>query len=464
MSYAILMDFGSTYTKVAVVDRGKRELLLTDKFASTVHSDAMINLNQCFNAARTVLSEEQFSEAIKLSSSSAAGGLRMAVVGLTKGISITAGRDAVFGAGAKVMGTFHGMLTEEKIRELEGLDLEILLLCGGYEHGNVTMVMHNAKMIAESRITVPVVYSGNQEVATYVRSVMKTRKKECFLIDNIVPNVGILNVEPSQEIIRHLFMQRITNMKGLREVKECIGDISMPTPAAVLAAGELLSTGTKEQEGMGPLMIVDVGGATTDVYSYNVNKGYDGAKLSGIPEPFGKRTVEGDMGMRESSVCLYNEMDREEMAREAGVPVSKLEAAITRRTTETSYLADTEDEYRIDQMIAANAVRISARRHVGKLEYTYSGQCEMVQRGKNLTEIKTVIGTGGVIVNSENPGRILSGVEKKSSRMEELLLPSGTEAYIDKSYVFYAAGLLRELDEEAAFAIMKKSVERVADC
>lgn len=115
----------------------------------------------------------------------------------------------------------------------------------------------------------------------------------------------------------------------------------------------------------------------------------------------------------------------------------------------------------MDQTIARNAVRISARRHVGKLEYTYSGQCEMVQRGKNLTEIKTVIGTGGVVVNSKDPKKILSQVEKKSSRMEELLLPSDTQSYIDKEYVFYAAGLLREYDEETALAIMKKSLTKV---
>ena len=461
MSYAIMLDFGSTYTKVAVVDRTKQEIILTDKFASTVHSDAMVNLQQCFDAAKTVLTEEEFDSALKLSSSSAAGGLRMAVVGLTKGISITAGRDAVFGAGAKVMGSFYGMLTEEQVKEIEELDLEIILLCGGYEHGNVSMVMHNANMLAKSRIVVPVVYSGNNDVATYVRHQMKSHRKECFVIDNIIPNVGVLNVEPSQEIIRHLFMQRITNMKGLSQVKESIGKISMPTPAAVLTAGELLSTGTSQQEGFGPLMIVDVGGATTDVYSYNVNKGYDGATLTGIPEPFGKRTVEGDMGMRESSICLYNEMEKSEIANDAEVSEAFLEQAINKRITSTSFLADSEEEYRVDQTIARNAVRISARRHVGKLEYTYSGQCEMVQRGKNLTEIKTVIGTGGVVVNSKDPKKILSQVEKKSSRMEELLLPSDTQSYIDKEYVFYAAGLLREYDEETALAIMKKSLTKV---
>ncbi|MDO4556500.1 MAG: glutamate mutase L, partial [Lachnospiraceae bacterium] len=457
------IDFGSTFIKVVLADIEKREVILSDKFPSTVHTDARIGLEHCFQAVKKVLSEEQFHQALKLSSSSAAGGLRMAVVGLTRTLSITAGRDAVFGAGAKVMGTFHGELDDEKLKELEQLDLEILLLCGGYENGNTTMVLHNAKRIAESKIRVPIVYSGNNQVAKQIRFLMSSHKKECFIIDNILPEVGVVHVEPSQEIIRHLFMQRITNMKGLSAVKESLGEILMPTPAAVLAAGELLSGGTKTKEGMGPLMMVDVGGATTDIYSFIINKGYDGAKIAGSLEPFGKRTVEGDMGMRESSVCLYNEMDVKTLAEKAKVSEEQWKAGIEKRITNTSYLTDSEEEYRIDQTIAKSAVRISARRHAGKLEDTYYGSCERVQRGKNLTDIKTVIGTGGPIINSRHPELILKQVEKNSQTDRDILLPKKVETYIDREYVFFAAGLLKDYDEEAAYEQMTKSITKVED-
>lgn len=458
MEHAIMIDFGSTFTKVVLADLRKREIMLTDRFPSTVRMDARIGLEQCFNAVRTVLSEEEFRRARKLSSSSAAGGLRMAVIGLTRSLSITAGRETVFGAGAKVMGTFYGKLTEEQIHELEALDLEIVLLCGGYENGNVTMVSHNARMLARSRIRVPIVYSGNIQVASAVRQMMRMHKKECFVIDNILPEVGILNVRPSQKIIRHLFMQRITNMKGLADVKKSLGNILMPTPAAVLAAGELLSRGTDEQEGFGPMMLVDVGGATTDVYSFVVNKGYDGANLVGVEEPFAKRTVEGDMGMRESSVCLLKENSLEQLASDAGVTAEQFLEGIRKRTGNTSYLADGEEEYRIDQTIAKSAVKISARRHAGKLEYTYCGNCDRIQRGKNLTEITKIIGTGGPIINSREPEQILGQVLKHPGE-DDILLPVHIDTFIDKEYVFFAAGLLREYDEEAALAIMKKSIQ-----
>lgn len=460
MRHSIMIDFGSTFTKVAVADLTKKELLLSDKFPSTVHTDARIAMEQCFDAAAKVLTEKEISQALKLSSSSAAGGLRMAVVGLTRSLSATAGSDAVFGAGAKVMGTFYGTLDEKMIGEIEQLPLEIILFCGGYENGNRSTVLHNARMLAASHISAPVVFSGNRQVDREVRLMFKETGKECFVIDNILPDIGVLNVEPSQQIIRDLFMKRITNMKGLAGVKKTLGEILMPTPAAVLRAGELLSRGTDKSDGLGDMMMIDVGGATTDVYSFNVNTAYEGATLAGTPEPFAKRMVEGDMGMRESSVCLFNEVPCADLAAEAGVSEQAFKDAIDLRTGTTSFVADSETERDIDDTIAANAVRISARRHAGKLEYSFHGNVERLQRGKNLTEIQTVIGTGGPIVNSRDPKKLLSEVCMKSSDVD-ILLPESVECYIDRDYVFYAAGLLCDYDEEAALALMKNSLKLV---
>ena len=84
MRYAILLDFGSTYTKIVCVDLSEKRVVLTDKFPSTVHTDAGISLQQCFEAAKCVIGDDDFGSALKLSTSSAAGGLRIAVSGLTK--------------------------------------------------------------------------------------------------------------------------------------------------------------------------------------------------------------------------------------------------------------------------------------------------------------------------------------------------------------------------------------------
>ncbi|MEG1917076.1 MAG: glutamate mutase L [Oscillospiraceae bacterium] len=460
MQYAILIDFGSTFTKLTCVHLGEQKIVLTDQFPSTVRSDAGIGLHQCFEAARREIGAEGVARALKLSSSSAAGGLRMAVIGLTPSLSIAAGKNAAYGAGAKIMKNFFGAMTAADISQLEAAGVEIVLLCGGYEHGNRSLVLHNAELLSKSRLLAPIIYAGNSEAARDVRRLLAAGNKECFLVENIIPAIGVLNTAPTEAVIRNLFMKRITNMKGMGAVQAEIGEILMPTPAAVLAAGTLLSRGTDQTAGLGPLLLLDVGGATTDVYSFVENTGYLGAKRVGVEEPYAKRTVEGDMGMRESAACLLDEVGAETLAKQAGLSVVALEKAIENRMTNTGLLADTEAELRLDRAIAGEAVAISVRRHAGYVERVYSNGGHQVQRGKNLTEIRTVIGTGGVIVRGGAADGILRRALLSDPREEFRLLPREMQTSVDRAYVLYAAGLLRSYDEETALAIMKASICR----
>lgn len=462
MKFAVLLDFGSTYTKVVCVDLTARRVVLSDKYPSTVHEDAGIALNKCLAAAESVLGKENFKGALKLSTSSAAGGLRIAVSGLTESLSMKAGRNASFGAGGKVVQMSTGRLKEADIDGIAEADAEILLLCGGYEGGNSQLVLENARLLSESRLYIPVIYAGNSEVAGGVRRMFQSRGKECFLAENMIPDIGKLNIDSTVSIIRDLFMSRITNMKGVGVVKKVVDDPIVPTPAAVLSAGELLCTGTETTPGIGPYILADIGGATTDIYSFAEDESYCGAKQIGTPEPFAKRTVEGDMGMRESSVCLLGEVGTERFAKECGLPVKQVEEAIEKRTRLREYVADNDTEQRIDLEIASSAVRISARRHSGTCTKEFYGGCNLVQRGKNLTEIGTIIGTGGILVNNtkEAAENILRSVEICEKEKDSVLLPEKVEPLIDRDYIFFAAGLLREYDEETALAIMKESIGR----
>ena len=459
MNYAILLDFGSTYTKIVCVDLAERRVVLTDKFPSTVHTNAEISLHQCFEAAKRTIGEDAFRVALKLSTSSAAGGLRIAVSGLTISLSIEAGRNASFGAGGKVVYTAAGLITEEDLQGIEGSQAEILLLCGGYEGGNRKTVLHNAEVLAGSRLNIPIIYAGNSQVAKDVRMMFTGRGKECFMAENIIPGVGALNIEPTVAIIRDLFMNRITNMKGVGKVKEVLDGPIIPTPASVLAAGQLLCDGTETDPGIGPYMMVDIGGATTDIYSFIENRSYEGAKQVGSPEPFAKRTVEGDMGMRESSICLVKEVGEDNFAQKCGITKEELSDAIQNRITDRKYIADIESEKEIDLQIACSAVQISARRHAGYAVKEFNDGCRLVQHGKNLTDIKTVIGTGGILVNNLSTApQILQNVEVRKSETGRVLLPRDVKPFVDEDYVFFAAGLLCEYDQEAALAIMKKSI------
>lgn len=458
MGYYVLADFGSTFTKAAVVSQEEERVIFSTQHPSTVHTDASVALNQCFKDVEGVIGKSALQQAHIRATSSAAGGLRMAVVGLTKRLSLAAGKNVAFGAGAKIIGVSSGKLTQQKIAELEASPLEMLLFCGGYEHGAKTVLMHNAEMLAQSTITCPIIYGGNSEIAHEIRTILIQGNKECFVVPNIIPNVDQLETAECESIIRDLFMKRIINMKGLSQVQKVVKSI-IPTPAAVLAAGELLAKGTDDQEGYGSLMIVDVGGATTDVHSYLDNVAGEGAKLIGAPEPYAKRTVEGDLGMRESSDTLMQEAGYEHVAKKLAIEPDALRQSIENRVTNHDFMAETQTEQLIDQSIAVNAVKIAARRHAGRWEPIHSSNCSKIQIGKNLANVKLVIGTGGPVINSIDPSEILTGVLKRPAD-HYALLPQKCAFYIDRDYILYAAGLLSGIDQDFAFRVMDNSLKQ----
>lgn len=447
--YAVLVDFGSTYTKMAVCDRKEHIIASTAHFPSTVSTDASIALSQCYDAAKDAIGTEEFEKSIKIASSSAAGGLRMAVTGLSRSLSIQAGRSAAFGAGAKILHTCSGLITDHDIQELTNLPIEILLVTGGYDHGNRTTILANCEKLAASPIHVPIVFAGNCSVAHDVRRMLTFSGKEFYIVPNILPSVGKVNSQPVEEIIRNLFLSRIVNMKGLDKVTDLLDQVVMPTPKAVLSAAELLSLGPGGRGGLGELMVVDVGGATTDIHTCAEPKAYDGAKLLGAASAYTQRTVEGDLGMRESSDTLLAE---------AG-PIGKdVQPVIDRWHRNHEALPETDLEAEVDHYLAKNAVRISARRHAGRIEPTVGSAIRYVQYGKDLTGIRNVIGTGGPLVFSGCGKELLEEVLRDPDREPDVLLPEKARFLLDEDYIFFAAGLLREIDEEAAYDILLRSL------
>ncbi|UUV17579.1 glutamate mutase L [Fusobacteria bacterium ZRK30] len=461
MDNAILLDFGSTHTKVVVVSLKEEKILHTNCFASTVKTDARVGLQQCLDSAKSVLSEDKFEKAIKLASSSAAGGLRMAVIGLSQSLSIKAGRNTAFGAGGKILFTLSGKITPEQVQEFVDAKVEIVLFCGGYENGNETIVLHNAAILAESNLRIPIIYAGNSAIVPSVRGLMRIGRKECFIANNLIPDIRQLNTAMAEDIVREVFLQRIVNMKGLDKVKKTLDDILMPTPSAVLSAGELLTKGTESESGIGELMIIDIGGATTDVHSFAEQTSYKGARLSGAKESYSKRTVESDLGVRESSGLMLNEVGIEKLSETCGKKVEWIKDSIEHRVVVNGYIPDTEDEKHLDEVLAEIAARSSTRRHAGRIEHVHSANCKLLQVGKNITTVKNIIGTGGPIIHNKDPKKVLSSVFKSGKKEENFLLPMTSKLYLDKKYILYSMGLLREVAPNIALRILKKELKEL---
>ena len=201
-----------------------------------------------------------------LASSSAAGGLRIAVVGNVPGLTVQAANQAALGAGAKIVGSTAFKLAADRIQEIERLRPDMILLTGGVDGGDADTISHNAAVLASAELSMPIVVAGNQAVGEEIAQVLRQRGKEVRLVDNVMPRSGTLAVESAREEIRKLFMERITHAKGLDQVKAFV-DVVLPTPMAVLEGLQLGADGTAEEKGWGDMLVVDVGGATTDVHS-----------------------------------------------------------------------------------------------------------------------------------------------------------------------------------------------------
>ncbi|GAH55601.1 unnamed protein product, partial [marine sediment metagenome] len=134
-----------------------------------------------------------------------------------------------------------------------------ILLSGGTDGGNEKVIIHNAKVLSQLKIDVPIVYAGNKCSATIAKRILKENKKSVSIIENILPELNYLNIEPAKELIRKLFLSSIIKAKGLSKRMDFLSSVLMPTPSAVLKAGELLAKGTDNEEGIGDLMLIDVG-------------------------------------------------------------------------------------------------------------------------------------------------------------------------------------------------------------
>lgn len=266
MELVLLIDFGSTFTKLTVVDLLKEEIAATAKALTTVDTDIMTGFK---NALAQV--EQKLGRRLKFkhrfAASSAAGGLRMVSIGVVQELTVKAARTAALKAGAKVIETLSYKLKTRDLQRIESLKPDILLLVGGTDGGNEEILVYNAKMLSKLNIDVPIVFAGNFRVKDRVADILSRGGKTVYVTENVMPKLNILNAEPARKVIHDVFIEKIIEAKGLEKAAAFVDEPLVPTPSAVLDAAKLLADGTPEEKGLGPLLLVDVGGATTDVYS-----------------------------------------------------------------------------------------------------------------------------------------------------------------------------------------------------
>ena len=457
MKPVLLIDFGSTYTKLTAVDVEGEQILGTAQSYTTVQTDINDGLRNGLALLEQKTGKLEYAETFACSS--AAGGLRMVASGLVPELTSEAAKLASLGAGAKVVGQYSFQMTEEDMEQVQALKPDIFLLVGGTDGGNTACIEHNAAMLASIKPEFPIVIAGNRNSARKCKELLAGC--EVYVCPNVMPKFGVLNIEPTQKQIREIFLNRIIQAKGLSVAAELLSDIMMPTPSAVLQAMELLSEGCEGELGIGDLVAVDVGGATTDIYSIadgmpeTMNTVY-----KGIPEPFAKRTVEGDIGMRYSVHGIVEAVGADRISKLSGIPARRVEELVSYLRAHTDRVPNGDEELeRLDHALASMAIETAVARHAGTMEETYTMMgLTYVQSGKNLTHVKQIVVTGGSLIHTKRTAEIAKHA-LYSPTQPGSLRPKQAGVWVDRKYILAAMGLISTRYPQAALRIMKKELE-----
>lgn len=470
MEPLLAVDFGSTYTKGVLFDLDAAEVVAAAQSPSTVASDVNVGLDHVLDelTRRTGVDVRRVRAH---ACSSAAGGLRVAVSGLVPALSLEAARRAALGAGAKIVSGHGFKLTPRAVAEMEAAAPDIILLAGGTDGGDEDVILHNARALARAGITVPVVVAGNECVMQECVDLLAAAGKPVKMGRNLLPEVGRVEVQAVHSIIRELFITRITHAKGIDRVADRLQLCAeiVPTPAAVLDAARLLAAGGKSGRGFGDTIVVDIGGATTDVHSAASGAPTQpGVVQRGLPELWLKRTVEGDLGMRINAQTIVERYGRAKVLAladhgdgdgEARLDEDTIDVYAALVARQTDHVPCNAAERALDKALAHAAVRLALVRHAGSLRevFTPNGPV-MVQEGKDLSETAAVIGVGGVLAHGSDPRFILEGAVC-SVQDPHALLPRKPALYLDRKYILFGIGLMAGVEPECAVEIGRKHLD-----
>lgn len=378
--------------------------------------------------------------------SSAAGGLKMTVHGLVYNMTVKAAHEAALGAGAVVRLVTAGPLSDFDLKKIREVRPSLILLAGGVDYGESKTALCNARLLAEHLAghspRPPVVYAGNTAVAEEVGSIFAGAGVECIVTENVYPQIDELNVEPSRKIIQQVFEANICEAPGMAKIRQLVSGRIMPTPGAVMQAATVLAATA------GDLMVIDVGGATTDVHSVTEAPLRANAVVAAA-EPKEKRTVEGDLGLFVNAPNVIGLVGVERIEALFGSDYARLITPLPRTKEEVAFM----------QTLAATAVETAVQRHAGVIKPLY-GQAggRVLLAGKDLSNVKWIIGTGGALTRLPGGKDILAKIRKKEQ--SDRLYP-GLEAVpvLDTHYIMAAAGVISLAFPKAAQKLLEDSLE-----
>jgi len=383
-----------------------------------------------------------------LATSSAAGGLRMAVHGLVYDMTVKAGQEAALGAGANIHMATAGPLTDGDLAQLDSISPNLILLAGGTDYGDRECALTNGKLLCSLKNQAPVIYCGNTQNHAAIRAMFDAAGRQLYVTENVYPRLDELNIEPVRRLIHQAFEEHITTAPGMENIRSLISGPIMPTPGAVMECAQLL------YEEIGDLLVVDVGGATTDIHS--VTHGTEEISLLQIAaEPFAKRTVEGDLGVYINARNLAEMVGFDKLAKETGLDIAPIFEDYRPVPVSAEQLALTTH-------LAYHAAAIAITRHTGTLRHTYGATGRNTHAtGKDLTAVRHLVATGGALTRLPDRHAVLAALCGINAGGVMLYpKPGRMNVLEDTRYIMASIGVLSREYHDAAKLLLRKYVKQ----
>jgi uncharacterized protein (TIGR01319 family) len=425
----LCLDVGSTFTK-AVLLGADGTVRGTAETPTTRVTDV---IDGCRALAERLGAD---ADTTTLACSSAGGGLRLAVVGYERQVTAEAGYRVGLSAGAKVVHVASGRLGDAEVRAVDRVLPDLLLLVGGTDGGNADVLRHNAARLARAALGVPIVVAGNVDAQDDVAVVLRDAGQPVHVADNVVPEIGVINPGSARSAIRATFLDHVIGGKGLSSSAAFRYMVRAPTPDAMMRGVEVTA------EALGTdLLVVDVGGATTDVYSVVTPDPEDASLRSDVVGTlWHARTVEGDLGVRWNAVGLVEAAARE------GIPVAAgLHRYATAVSADPASVPRDEEETTLDLQLATIAALVAVRRH--------ARPGAPGQPPRPLGNVGAFLGSGGVLrhATAEHGMRVLAAVT--ADHAGGWRVPRSPRTGVDAAYLLFAVGLLADESPELAAAL-----------
>ncbi|GAA3713156.1 methylaspartate mutase accessory protein GlmL [Terrabacter ginsenosidimutans] len=429
----LAVDFGSTFTKGALVaDDGT---VLGTASTPTTGTRRRGDILDGYRALRAELRVPD--DAVVRACSSAGGGLRLAVVGYERTVTAQAGHRVGLSAGAKVVHVAAGELTAADVAGIRASRPDLILLVGGTDGGNRNVLLHNAARLAKGAIgghgahAVPVVVAGNVEARDEAAAVLATAGRPTVLADNVLPEIGVIAPDSARAAIREAFLRHVIGGKGLSRDPAFAAMVEAATPDVVLRGVEVLASVTGSD-----VLVVDVGGATTDVYSCLTPEGEDAGLRKDVVAPlWHARTVEGDLGLRWNAEHVLEAAATEHLL-DTVTDADALTAYAARVHEQPGSLPVDDLERALDLELARLAALVAVRRHARPALPTESA--------RPLANVTVLVGSGGVLRHAQAAGRerVLGAV--LADHAGGWKVPRAARATVDTAYLLFTAGLLAD--------------------